>query len=284
MILVVDSGSTKADWQVVANGQLGDLHATMGFSPFYHTSELIESTLRDSPLMQIGTDKVTNIYYYGTGVHDAYRAEIIRKGLQPIFINAQIEVVHDLLAAARATCGTREGIACILGTGSNSCYYDGVKIVDNVPSLGFLLGDEGSGAHLGRALLQSYFYRELPAELKAAFDVAYPEGGTAIKDKVYDGGTASTYIATFTHFLYEHRHNTVCRRIIQNCFEDFIRRQIAKYPKARQVPIHFVGSIAWHFQDILHDALQGFGYKMGDIVRKPILTLAAYHLQAKHSL
>jgi hypothetical protein len=277
MILVVDSGSTKADWQVVQNGQLADLYSTMGFSPFYHTSAFIAGHLATSDLVKLPAREVTHIHYYGTGIHDENRAEIIRAGLQPLFPTASIHVVHDLLGAARATCGRSPGVACILGTGSNSCYYNGQQIVDNVPSLGFLLGDEASGAHLGKALLKSFFYRELAPELKEAFDTMYPEGGTAIKDRVY-AGNANVYVASFTYFLYEHRQHPQIKRIILNCFEEFVRRQVAKYEKAREVRVHFVGSIAWHFQDILRESLSNYGLKLGEIVRKPILKLAQYHL------
>jgi hypothetical protein len=216
------------------------------------------------------------VYFYGTGVHDEHRSEIVGKALRSVFPNAKVEVEHDLLAAARAVCGHHAGIACILGTGSNSCYYDGKTILDNVPSLGWLLGDEGSGTHLGKALLRAWFYRELPADLQAAFQTAYPEGQDAIKDRIYDKG-ANAYLATFTRFLGDNLQHPFVQKIVSESLGEFLDRQVCKYNGYQHVPIHFVGSIAYHFQEILEKCLDERKLKLGTIVRKPIYPLADFH-------
>ncbi|MEO6759185.1 MAG: hypothetical protein ABIO24_07000, partial [Saprospiraceae bacterium] len=202
---------------------------------------------------------------------------IVAAALRAAFPKAHIEVEHDLLGAARATCGHHAGIACILGTGSNSCYYDGVTILDNVPSLGWLLGDEGSGTHLGKSLLRAKFYRELPQDLESAFDVAHPEGQDAIKDLVYEKG-ANAYLATFTRFLGDNLPHPFVQNLVAGCLNQFLDRHVMKYNGHQRVPVHFVGSIAHHFQEVLQQSMDDRKLKLGTVVRKPIYPLADYHV------
>lgn len=276
MVIIADCGSTKCDWLLVKGERDHQLENTVGFSPFFHTTEEIKSILDTQLLPRVQAEDVTEVYFYGTGVHDEHRAEIVAAAIRAVFPKAKVEVEHDLLAAARATCGHSAGVACILGTGSNSCYYDGKTILDNVPSLGWLLGDEGSGTHLGKALLRAKFYRELPADLNAAFDVAYPEGMDAIKDRVYEKG-ANAYLATFTRFLGDHIKHPFVQDLVATSLGEFLDRQAGKYSGVQYVPVHFVGSIAHHFQDILVRCMEDRKLKPGVIVRKPIYPLADYH-------
>ena len=278
MVIIADCGSTKCDWLIVEGGRNQRLENTVGFSPFFHTTQEIKAILDEQLLPEIEFNRVTHVWFYGTGIHDEHRAEIVAKALRAGFPNAQVEVEHDLLAAARATCGRSAGIACILGTGSNSCYYDGGRILDNVPSLGWLLGDEGSGTHLGKALLRAWFYRELPADVQAAFEKEHPEGSTAIKDRVYEKG-ANAYLATFTKFLGEQQQHNFVRRLVADCMGEFLDRHVVKYKGYQSVPVHFVGSIAHHFQDILQGCMQERRMQLGVIVRKPIYPLADFHIK-----
>jgi hypothetical protein len=276
MTIVADCGSTKCDWLILHGERNHQLENTVGFSPFFHASEEIKGIVEEQLLPKINADQVTHLWFYGTGVHDDYRAEIVSKALTACFPNAQVEVEHDLLGAARAVCGHTAGIAGILGTGSNSCYYDGKTIVDNVPSLGWVLGDEGSGTHLGKALVRAWFYRELPADLNAAFVAAHPEGATAIKDRAYEKG-ANSYLATFTKFLGEHASHPYIQSLVADSLGEFLDRHVLKYSGAQNVPVHFVGSIAHHFQDILMKCMEERKLKLGNIVRKPIYPLADFH-------
>jgi glucosamine kinase len=281
MVIIADCGSTKCDWLVLYGGRDQVLENTVGFSPFFHTTEEIKNIIETQLLPKIKEEDATEVYFYGTGVHDEHRAEIVAAAIRAVFPNAKIEVEHDLLASARAACGHEPGIACILGTGSNSCYYDGVKIIDNVPSLGWLLGDEGSGTHLGKALLRAKFYRELPADLDAAFNTAYNagthDGLTAIKDRVYDKG-ANAYLATFTRFLGDHIQHPFIKNLVSNSLGEFLDRQACKYSGHQNVPIHFVGSIAHHFSEQLLKCMEDRKLKPGKIIRKPIYPLAEFHL------
>lgn len=277
MVIIADCGSTKCDWLLLHGGRDQTLENTVGFSPFFHTTEEIETIVREQLAPKLDVNEVEEIFFYGTGVHDDHRAEIVAKALRTIFPKAKVEVEHDLLAAARATCGHNAGICCILGTGSNSCYYDGESILDNVPSLGWLLGDEGSGTHLGKALLRAKFYRELPTDLDAAFDAAYPEGMDAIKDRVYEKG-ANSYLATFTKFLGDNLQHPYIREMVADCLGEFLDRQACKYNGYQYVPMNFVGSIAYHFQEILNKCMDERKLKLGSIIRKPIYQLADYHM------
>ena len=276
MVLIADCGSTKCDWLLVRGGRDQQLENTVGFSPFFHSTAEIKAILETQLLPKMDSAEVSEVYFYGTGVHDEHRAEIVAAAIRAVFPHAKVEVEHDLLAAARATCGHSAGVACILGTGSNSCYYDGKKILDNVPSLGWLLGDEGSGTHLGKALLRAKFYRELPADLNAAFDTAYPEGMDSIKDRVYEKG-ANAYLATFTRFLGSHVKHPFVQDLVSTSLGEFLDRQAGKYSGVQSVPVHFVGSIAHHFQDILARCMEERKLKLGVIIRKPIYPLADFH-------
>lgn len=249
---------------------------TVGFSPFFHSTGDIKTILETQLLPKLKPESVREVYFYGTGIHDEHRTEIVAAALRAVFPNAQVEVEHDLLGAARSVCGRNAGIACILGTGSNSCYYDGKTILDNVPSLGWLLGDEGSGTHLGKALLRAWFYRELPADLNAAFNAAYPEGQDAIKDRIYDKG-ANTYLATFTRFLGDNIQHPFVQKTVSDSLGEFLDRHVGKYNGYQHVPVHFVGSIAFHFQDILAECLAERKMQLGVVVRKPIYPLADFH-------
>lgn len=277
MIIIADCGSTKCDWLLTRGGRDQQLENTVGFSPFFHTTAEITEILTTQLLPKVEAAEVKEVFFYGTGVHDEHRAEIVAAAIRSVFPQAKVEVEHDLLAAARATCGHNPGIACILGTGSNSCYYDGTQILDNVPSLGWLLGDEGSGTHLGKALLRAKFYRELPADLNIAFDEAHPEGQDAIKDKVYEKG-ANSYLATFTQFLGENLSHPFIQYLVAGCLNQFLDRHVLKYSGHKHVPVHFVGSIAHHFQEVLAKSMEERQLKLGVVVRKPIYPLADYHV------
>jgi len=194
MILIADSGSTKADWKIISHQGEVQSQSTSGFNPFFQNSEIIESTLRKEFNGQLKKDEATEVYYYGAGCSDAYRCEIVEVALQKLFPKAIINVNHDLLASARALCGDESGIACILGTGSNSCLYDGVKVVDNVTNMGSFVGDEGSGMQIGKELLKGYFYREMPKELIPIFEEFCPDGKRGILNKCLFSFICKVYV------------------------------------------------------------------------------------------
>jgi glucosamine kinase len=278
MIIIADSGSTKADW-TICDTQTGDSYIvpTMGFNPFFHNSDRIYNELSKEFVEQVPIDKIKKVFYYGAGCSDKMRCEIVAVALRRLLPGAEIFVEHDLLAAARATCGDDAGISCIMGTGSNTCCYDGVTVTDNVSNLGYLAGDEGSGSDLGRRWLQAYFYRELPPEIHSDFEAQFPDK-RAILNKLY-GDAPNVYLASFTRFIAAHKGHIYTHRLVADAFDNLIDRHIRKYHRHTEVPIHFIGSIAHYFQDILRVCLVTKGLKMGRVIKKPIDNLVAYHLR-----
>ncbi|MDZ4679697.1 MAG: hypothetical protein SH848_21185 [Saprospiraceae bacterium] len=276
MIAVVDSGSSKADWMLVGKERSWSVH-TMGFNPVFHSSETIRKELDTAFEADVPKADVQQLFYYGSGCWDAKRKSVIADALKGVFGNAQLEIEHDLLGAARATCGTNPGIACIIGTGSNSCLYDGRDVIDNVVNLGYLIGDEGSGTHLGKQLIRAYFYRELPHDLIKAFEAAYPGGKDAILEKLYGTETPNVFLATFSRFLSEHRDHFFIQKLLYRRLSEFIDRHVRKYEGHLSVPVHFIGSVAYYFQDILKIILEERAMKPGIFIKNPIDRLVAFH-------
>jgi len=277
MWLVVDSGSTKSDWMLVKeDGERLSVH-TMGFNPYFHTPDRIKQELTlPSFTEKIPLDKIQAVHYYGAGCPDETYRNIIRQGLGLVFPKAKIEVQHDLLGEARATCGKKPGICGIMGTGSNSCSYDGAHITDNVTALAHVLGDEGGGVYLGKLLLQAYFYRELPRDLTVAFEKTYPEGKDAIIHRIYGEGQ-NVHIASFAEFLIRHKEHPYARLLINQSIRDFARRHLKKYENWQNLEINLVGSIAGLLTEEIRDVFNQEGLKLGTIVRKPIENLVEYH-------
>ncbi len=282
MIIVADSGSTKADWAVVNGEESHQLFVTMGFNPVYHKEELIYDEAFKAFDNAIETNEVEALYYYGTGCWDLEKKSVVAKAMHKIFPNASIKVDHDLLGAARAACGNEPGIACILGTGSNSCSFDGYDIQDNVTNLGYFIGDEGSGSCLGKELVKAYFYRELPKELLYEFEQKHPGGKAEILENVYRKSTPNVYLATFTRFLGEHKDHPFIQKLIYRSFEEFIDRHVRKYKSHLSLPVSFIGSVAFHFREFLETILQERSMIVGKFVRKPIDSLVDFHKGQNH--
>ncbi|HKK77220.1 MAG TPA: BadF/BadG/BcrA/BcrD ATPase family protein [Saprospiraceae bacterium] len=283
MIIVADSGSTKTDWMFLRDASSEAMEfSSMGFNPIYHSSKLIqEETEATFAEADFNKSQVKAAYYYGTAIWDSEKAKVVESALQAVFTQAKIEVHHDLLGAARATSGDEPGISCIIGTGSNTCSYDGQKITDNVTNLGYFLGDEGSGAHLGKALVKAYFYRELPNNLRQELEQVVPGGKSEFLSNIYGENTSpNVYLASLTKFIGEHKDHFFMRGLIYTSFAEFIDRHVRKYPKHLSLPIHFIGSVAYHFQDFLKIILEERGMQAGVFIKKPIDTLVDYHRSA----
>lgn len=280
MLLIADSGSTKADWAWVAkDGETTFVH-TQGFNPVVHPKELLQGEVTKLTTELLPGLEPTEIHYYGAGCWDHTRKQVISETLQKAYPTAKIMVMHDLLGAARAACGNEAGIACILGTGSNTCLYDGDDVIDNVTNLGFMLGDEGSGSHLGKAFLRSYFYRELDDGLNDAFEMWTSIDKSEILDKVYGTDLPNTYLAGFTRFMGEHKSHPLVQRIVFDSFAEFLDRHVRKYQGHLSIPVNFIGSIAFHFKDILLAAMHERDLRAGRFIHKPIESLATFHRKA----
>ena len=278
MLIIVDSGSTKADWQIIHPNGKQELVTTMGFNPFFHDEDRVESELKKDFVKHVKVENAKAVYFYGAGCSDKMRCDTIKRGLEKVFTHASVVVDHDLLASARAACGNEPGIACIIGTGSNTCLYDGEKIIDNVTNMGYLLGDEGSGSNMGKSLLKAYFYRELPEDIKSWFETEYGTDKRVFLNDIY-GASPNVYLASFATFFSKHREHFYIQKLVAEAFTELINRHILKYEGCHSLPVCFVGSIAYHFQDILKMTLEEHDLNLGNVIRKPIDSLVEYHLK-----
>jgi N-acetylglucosamine kinase-like BadF-type ATPase len=237
----------------------------------------IEFILNNELVPQLKKERPLEIYYYGTGCASNENAAIVKKALRKTFPGASTQVTHDLMAAARATCGNNKGISCILGTGSNSCYYDGKKIMKNSPGLGYVLGDEGSGAYLGKKVLQYYLYKTFDEDLAYKFNDTYKTNKAEILEQVYKNPLPNRYLAEFTHFLADNRGHFMIENIIEDGLNDFFFQHLCKYNESWKHPIHFVGGVAYVFQDVVQQLVSDYEFELGSILKNPMQGLAKYH-------
>jgi N-acetylglucosamine kinase-like BadF-type ATPase len=281
MLCVIEGGSTKADWLIEENGVIIDRLSTIGFNPFFHTSEFIYKTLADDSALSKYAERITNLHYFGAGCSADERKAIVKKGFADYFVNAEIIVEHDLLACAYATCGDDPGIACILGTGSNSCYFDGVNVHERNYGLGYILGDEGSGSYYGKKLVTSFLYKRMPADISKHFESAYHLDKNTIIRKVYNEPDANVWLASFSRFLDEYRTDPFIHTMILNGMEEFIDLYICDYENYSEIPVHFVGSLAFIFSDELKTCLAKHNITPGKIIKQPIDELMNYFLKKR---
>ena len=277
MILIADSGSTKVDWSVVDNGKVVKRAFTKGINPFFQSEEEISNEIETTLILQLDTQDFDSVYFYGAGC-TFDKVEIVKRAIQKnIKVIKEVEVSTDMLAAARGLCGYSSGIACIMGTGSNSCYYDGKNIVDNVSPLGFILGDEGSGAVLGKLFVSDLLKNQLTPGLKEKFLEQFNLTTGDIIDRVYRKPFPNRFLSTFSPFISENLEDTTVRTLVMTSFKSFLKRNVMQYKNYDRLPIHFVGSVAFHFQEILKEAVEVMNMKPGKIIQSPMEGLIKYH-------
>lgn len=282
MILVADSGSTKSDWLVINNELPSQITNTMGFNPFFHSTDLVYEKLGENELLSSLREDISEVYFYGAGCSSAPRNEIIAKGLSRFFTNASTVLVdHDLKGAALATSQGEKGISCILGTGSNSCYFDGQDVHEEVPALGYILGDEGSGSYFGKIMLSEWLYHRMPAELSTPFQEQYGLSKEGIFDAIHHKDNPNVYLASFMPFASEHREHPYIQKMMYDGLEKFADIHIRCYAHYSDVPVNFVGSVAYYFQDELRKVADNQNFTLGKIEKRPIEPLAAYHTHPK---
>jgi N-acetylglucosamine kinase-like BadF-type ATPase len=274
--LIADSGATKAEWCLINKGKTKTVF-TEGISPYFLNTEQISDLLARDLKPKLKYIEVEEIFYYGTGCANPNNAKLVKKAIQKVFPGADVNVQHDLMAAARAVCGDEKGIACILGTGSNSCYYDGKKIVKNSPGLGYVLGDEGSGAYLGKRVLQYYLYNTFDEDLRAIFDAAYETNSVEILENVYKKPLPNRYLAGFAKFLADNRGHYMIENIIEDGLNDFFFNHLCKYRETWTLPVSFVGSIAFGFKDVLKELCGAYEFDLGKVLKNPMSGLVEYH-------
>lgn len=282
MHLIADSGSTKTDWCLCNKGSVVLNIQTQGINPYHQTEEAIEEVLREELLPQLTRESQltahssTSIVFYGSGCANATACNRIKEALFKVLDTEDVTVHSDLLGAARALCGHEEGIACVLGTGSNSCLYNGKEIIANTPPLGYILGDEGSSAVLGRRLVGDCLKNQLPEALRDEFLAEYQLTQEIILEKVYRQPLANRFLASLTPFLSKHKEVPEVHKLLVESFVDFFVRNVKQYRRP-WLPIHFVGSIANAFSAELKVAAESLGMELGTIMQSPIEGLVKYH-------
>lgn len=273
--LIADSGATKTDWAFVVNGEIRKRFETKGISPIYQSQEDIAEEIKQRVFPIMKNRPIDAIYFYGSGCIPE-KVAIVRNALYQSFPIEQIEVHSDLLAAAHSLCGHTSGIACIMGTGSNSCEWDGEKVVNQIPPLGFILGDEGSGASLGKMFVSDALKNQLSEGLKEKLLEQYSLTPATIIDKVYRQPFPSRFLASLCPFILEHIDDKSIRRIVEKSFSDFLERNVMQY-SFQGKKVNFVGSIAFYFAEILQGIASKKGVEIGKIKQSPMQGLVEYY-------
>lgn len=276
MILLADGGSTKVDWCLVDHGVLKKRVFTKGANPFFRTTEDISKEISHSLVPELTSNKIDAVYFYGAGCAFPEKNEIVRVAIAENFDTTSIEIESDLFGTAVGLCGDKAGIVCILGTGSNSCFYDGEKIVENVSPLGFILGDEGSGAVLGRLFVGSCMKNQFGAEIKDAFYKYINLSAAQILDKVYKQPMPNRFLASVCPFIKSNLHEKSIHDMVYNAFADFFRKNVMQYDYLNY-KVSFAGSVAYHFKDILIEVATDLNIEIGLIEQSPMEGLIKYY-------
>ena len=290
MRLIIDAGSTKMEWILMEGNEVKSRFTTEGFNPNYADrrcleniinpveTRLIASPNKDCPVSRRDQSaSLQAIHYYGTGCGNPQNCQMIKEVFQNRFPQAEIHVTHDLMAACHALLGHERGIACILGTGSNSCLYDGENITDKAVSLGYMVGDEGSGMHIGKEVARAYFYGFMPDDLRQQFDAMYHLEFQDFIHNLYHEGLPSRYLASFAKFAGEYQSHPYVQSLVKGCFKAFIEAFVCRYEGCKTMKVGFVGSVAYHFQDLLKEALDEEGLTLGEVMQSPAEGLVQYY-------
>lgn len=275
-ILIADSGATKCEWGLITNGKKKSI-VTKGISPYFLTEEDMFLLLQKELLPKIKGIEVFKIFYYGTGLSNPENVLFVKRVLKKSFPKATIEATHDMLAAARSVCGDAKGIVNILGTGSNCCFYNGKKITKNSPGLGYALGDEGSGAYLGKKVIQHFLYNIFDEALQEKFIETFQTNRIQILESVYKKPYPNRYLAGFSIFLSQNRGHYIIENILEDSMNDFFQFHITQFKESFSNPIHFVGGAAFAFKDVLKSICDMYDLELGTIIKKPMKGLITYH-------
>jgi len=285
MILIADSGATTTDWGLLnSNLTVNKYIKTAGLNANYLTDleiyTILFNELKPHILSPIA-EKITHVFFYGSGCSTEEKQQKIKNQIVKIIPNAAVSVYHDILGAAVSLCGNDMGIVCILGTGSNACFYDGKNIKKTLLSLGYFLGDEGSGTHIGKKMLYAYLKNKMPQDIYHLFYSTYKKQPEDMVAEMYAAPKVGAYLAQFAHFASENVHIPYIQNTVKECFNDFLREQVAQFDEAKHLPLGFVGSIAAVFHKELKSVVDEFGYTLGKIIQNPINGLVEFYQKAE---
>lgn len=279
MIIIADGGSTKTNWCLLDDAGKKMYFNTEGYNPFFVDSSYIVNSLKKGLPSDMPYEQIVEVNYYGAGVHNGEKANIVTDALQQVFTHSKVAVGHDLLAAARALLGNRAGFAAILGTGTNSCLYNGEEITHKIDSAAYILGDEGSGCYIGKKLLTDYIRGFMPENVREVFWETYKLTPDDIMDAVYTKPLANRFCASFSKFVYDVTVNMqYSRGIVEGAFEDFFRNLVSRYPNYEDYSFNCIGSVGYNFRNVLEDKVRQYNMELGRITRSPIDDLVQYHV------
>jgi N-acetylglucosamine kinase-like BadF-type ATPase len=280
MIIIADGGSTKTNWCLVTDEGKKVLFNTEGYNPYFSSTEYIILSLKDQLPTDLDIANITEVNYYGAGCSVDDRKKIVEDAMKAVFVNAKVNIGHDLLAAARAVLGVSEGFAAILGTGTNTCIYNGKEIVQNIDSLAYILGDEGSGCYIGKKLLGDYVRGYMPEAVRENFWETFKLTPDDVIENVYTKPLANRFCAGFSKFVYDNTVNIeYSRNLVKSSFEDFFRNLVTHYPNYQKYTFNCIGSVGYSFRNLLEEVVLENGMVMGNIIRSPIDNLVKYHLE-----
>lgn len=275
-ILIADSGSTKTEW-VLVNQEGQEFFKSDGLNPYFRTHGQLSEAIKNGVKNSLKNTQVDEIFFYGSGSGNESRKAILQNAIRENFPESEIHIESDMLGAAIACFGKKEGVACIMGTGSNSCVYDGEKIVKSIPSLGFVFGDEGSGGYFGKRILNAYYYKTMPEDLRNALEETSDMSLESVLHMIYEEPQANRFVASFSKILGDYRDHPFIKNMVRKGFEAFADKQLGYFQESKEKEIGFVGSIASVYQEILEEVLSERGMDLSIVVRKPLDRLVDFH-------
>ncbi|MDR1739769.1 MAG: ATPase [Bacteroidales bacterium] len=276
MIVIIDSGSTKSDWCLVQKDGEYKIISTEGLNPYFLSSEdEVKNCLEKEIYPFLRPEKVDNVYFFGSGCSAPEKRQLIHNSLEDFFVNADIYIEGDLLGAGIGTSAEKQSIIAIIGTGSSTCLFDGKKIIEQLPSLGFILGDEGSGAKIGMRILSDYLHKDMPEYMRENFQKKYPCSQVDFLDRVYKREKSNRFLAAFAGFAMDYKDDTYIIGVLKECFRQFFEKQVLPYPKGN--PVNMVGSIAYEAQGIIRELAVEYDVEISGIFKSPILGLMEHY-------
>ncbi|WP_424493786.1 N-acetylglucosamine kinase [Salinimicrobium sp. GXAS 041] len=271
MIIIADGGSTKCDWILLdSNGDQVLKTRSKGLNPAVFKSEVLQARLLENQELLDVKDKVEKVHFYGAGCGTPKPTAELKRILSEFYGNASEVIVKEDMVAAAYAATTEPGIVCILGTGSNSCFFDGKDVRTAVDSLGYILMDEASGNYFGKRLIRDYYYKKMPQDLAVVFEKQYDLSSDVIKENLYKRDNPNTYLASFAEFIFTNERNGYFYKLIMEGMKNFIEHRVLCFKEAQNVPVHFIGSIAYFSQDIIKDVAKPYHLDIGNFVRRPI--------------
>ncbi|HTH81381.1 MAG TPA: BadF/BadG/BcrA/BcrD ATPase family protein [Mucilaginibacter sp.] len=281
MILIADGGSTKTNWCLLTEDGKKVYFNTEGYNPYFSSIAYIVNSLNESLPTDLDKGKITEVNYYGAGCSTEEKRKQVQDAMSAVFTSAKVNIGHDLLAAARALLGNKPGFAAILGTGTNTCLYDGKDIINNIDSGAYILGDEGSGCYIGKKLLTDYLRGYMPEAVRTLFWDTFQLTPDDVNEQVYTKPLANRFCASFSKFVYDNNvHIEYSRNLVKTSFEDFFKNLVTHYPDYQKYSFNCIGSVGYNFRNVLEEVATENGMTVGTIIRSPIDNLVKYHMEA----